>query len=231
MARTMPTAPRSNEAYRPPDRLFRYAADGTAIDSVGWGAGREIFAYGIGSAVLAGAPHFGRSTLYVVRDSLFYVGTNDTYEIKVYSTTGALRTIVRKQHENLSVTTEDIDVLQEERRESLARAPPNIRENARRMFEEMPFPETMPAFGRSGSSARTFHVDALGNVWVMEYNRPGDDSKRWTVFDSDGMLLGTLRVPDDLVISNIGPDYVLGVHRDEDDVEHVRLYELVKPAS
>jgi hypothetical protein len=27
----------------------------------------------------------------------------------------------------------------------------------------------------------------------------------------------------------IGPDYVLGVWRDADDVEHVQMYELVKP--
>ena len=127
------------------------------------------------------------------------------------------------------MTSRDIEVIQKRIEERLNRASSNIPPIARKMFEEMPFPKTMPAFGSSRSSERTFRVDAEANVWIMEYNRPGDDEKRWTVFDSAGMLLGTLRVPDDLIILAIGGDYVLGVRRDELDVEQVVMYELVKP--
>jgi hypothetical protein len=43
------------------------------------------------------------------------------------------------------------------------------------------------------------------------------------------MLLGTLIAPDGLDILDIGSDYVIGVWRDSLDVEHVQLYELIKP--
>lgn len=223
------TAPRADGLHRSPDRLFRYSADGNAIDSVGWGAGREQLRYRLGTGSSLGIiPHFGRSSQYVVRDSLFYVATNDTYEIKVYSMVGTLLSVIRKRHENVPVTSGDIEVIQKQTEERFNRPGSNLSPSTRKIFEETPFHKTMPAFG-SRSLERTFHVDAEDNVWVMEYNRPGHDQKRWTVFDEAGTLLGTTRVPDDLIIMDIGGDYVLGVERDEYDVEHVMMYGLVKP--
>ena len=226
---TIPAAPQRTGLRRTAERLFRFATDGSSMDSVGWGAGRESFAYQTGRGFVGSAPHFGRSTQYAAYGRFFYVADNDTYEIKVYSTAGELQSVIRKKHDNLPVTSSDIEVIQKRVAKRLESITSNMAPVFRQMYQEMPFPEAMPAFGRSDSSERTFHVDALGNVWVMEYNRPGDDSKRWTVFDTAGILLGTLRVPDDLVISNIGPDYVLGVRLDDLDVEHVMMYGLVKP--
>ncbi len=143
-----------------------------------------------------------------------------------------LRAVIRKQHENLPVTSDDIKAIGKRIEERLNRASANISPFARKMFEEMPFPETMPAFGRPVSRTgepRTFHVDTEANVWVLEYNRPGDDRMRWTVFDSEGVLLGTLTAPEGLDILEVGDDYALGLWRDEDDVEYVRMYGLVKP--
>jgi hypothetical protein len=71
--------------------------------------------------------------------------------------------------------------------------------------------------------------DALGNLWVREYTRLSDPSSRWTVFDHEGYWFGTVRLPDGFAPFDIGNDYVLGVWRDADDVEHVRMYGLVKP--
>ena len=228
-APTITTGPSPTGVSQSPDRLFRYAADGSALDSVGWGAGRETFTYRIGRGSMGAPPHFGRSTQYAVYDSLFYIATNDVYEIRTYSISGVLRSVVRKHHENLPVTGDDIEAIGKRSEERLNRASSNTPPFARKMFEELPFPETMPAFGRSGSFERTFHVDTEANVWVLEYNRPADDRVRWTVFDSGGVLRGTLRVPDGLDILDIGHDYVLGLWRDEDEVEHVMMYGLVKP--
>ena len=86
----------------------------------------------------------------------------------------------------------------------------------------MPFPTHMPAYN-------SFLVDADGGLWIEEYNRPGDIGPRWTVFDPDGVLLGPVPFPPRFSPRDIGPDYVLGVWRDADDVEHVQLYDLIKP--
>ena len=53
-------------------------------------------------------------------------------------------------------------------------------------------------------------VDDPGNIWVLEYNRPGDGQPRWTVFDPDGRLLGTLEFPIGFTPHHIGEDFVLG---------------------
>ncbi len=91
----------------------------------------------------------------------------------------------------------------------------------------------MPAFGvrwwRSGYVENPIHVDVVGNLWVRDYNRPGDHSSRWSVFDSEGRFLGPIALPDGLMPLDIGDDYVLGLWRDTDDVDHVRMYDLVKP--
>ena len=90
------------------------------------------------------------------------------------------------------------------------------------VLDDSPIRETMPAFD-------FFVVDRVGNLWVEEYRRPGETVPRWTVFNREGELLGTLSLPDRFVLDDVGNDYVLGRWSDEMDIEHVQLYGLIKP--
>ena len=90
------------------------------------------------------------------------------------------------------------------------------------VLDDSPIRETMPAY-------RSILVDRVGNLWVEEYRRPGDTLPRWTVFNGEGELLGTLSLPDRFVVNDVGNDCVLGRWSDEMDIEHVRLYGLIKP--
>ena len=56
-----------------------------------------------------------------------------------------------------------------------------------------------------------------------------DAASTWTVFDPAGRMLGELSTPPRFQVIQIGDDYVLGVWKDDLDVEHVRLYALAKP--
>jgi hypothetical protein len=47
-----------------------------------------------------------------------------------------------------------------------------------------------------------------------------------TVFDAEGRQLGTLAMPPRFRLTDAGPDYVLGVGRDDMDVEKVQLFRL-----
>ncbi len=85
-----------------------------------------------------------------------------------------------------------------------------------------PPPETMPAF------APDIHVDSELNLWVREYARPGDPNVIWSVFTDAGLFLGKVHMPRMLEILDIGPNVILGLVHDQDDVEYVQLYELVK---
>lgn len=89
-------------------------------------------------------------------------------------------------------------------------------------FARMAVPEKRPAYSR-------LLGDQEGNLWVAEYARDARHVTSWAVFDTEGVLLGTVGMPDRLHVLEIGSDWVLGAWRDELDVEHVRLHELHKP--
>jgi hypothetical protein len=64
---------------------------------------------------------------------------------------------------------------------------------------------------------------------VSDFRLTPDEPGRWTVFDPEGRMLGTVATPARFRVFSIGTDYVLGVWRDDMDVEHVRLFTLEKP--
>jgi hypothetical protein len=51
---------------------------------------------------------------------------------------------------------------------------------------------------------------------------------RWEVFGADGEWLGAVFTPERFAVMEIGADYVLGVFRDEMDVEHMQLLRLIR---
>ena len=64
-----------------------------------------------------------------------------------------------------------------------------------------------------------------GPVTVRTFEGPS----RWDLFDPEGRWLCTVEMPGSFTPLEIGADHVAGVWRDTDDVEHVRLYRLIKP--
>ena len=82
---------------------------------------------------------------------------------------------------------------------------------------------------RAFSSYRGLTVDTDGNLWAELYNVPVDSIPKWMVLDADGRWLGTVTLPKRFSPLDIGPDYILSLWRDADDVEPVQLYDLIKP--
>ncbi len=78
-------------------------------------------------------------------------------------------------------------------------------------------------------------LDAAGNLWVEPHEMYGAAVPPPEVYAPDGTWLGAVALPsgrDGLVANGgleIGDDYVLGVWRDEQGVEYVRMYALEKP--
>jgi hypothetical protein len=100
------------------------------------------------------------------------------------------------------------------------------------MMDEVTFARHLPAYS-------TVLVDADRNLWVSEstlesflsqgFSRVPSSSLSWRVFDPMGRWMGTVVMPARFRPMDIGSDFVLGLWRDADDVEHVRLYRLTKP--
>ena len=71
-------------------------------------------------------------------------------------------------------------------------------------------------------------------LWALEtagHSTGADDDTRWviTLLGPDGFLVAHIAVPLDVDPTHIGRDFLLGRWRGDLDVEHVLLYELVKP--
>ena len=134
---------------------------------------------------------FARSMTTAAWRDLAVVSPNYAYEIRAYSTDGALRRIVRLDHTPIPATRS---------LRTLA-----LGEDLPEHLQAMPLPESLPAF-------RAVMSDALDHLWVREYPVPGRETPGplWTVFDPEGRVLGYIETPPGLVIYEIGADYILG---------------------
>lgn len=161
---------------------------------------------------------FARSTYLAVHRDAVVVATNDTYEIRLFDSTGQLRRVVRRRGEPVPVTPADIDAYREQQLENAAGPNSQFRTLIERQLADAEYPQTMPAY-------TSVLPDAAGRLWVRESTHLGEPP-RWAVYDRDGALMAELTVPERFRPMDIGEDYVLGLMRDELDLERVLLYRL-----
>ena len=175
-----------------------------------------------GGPVMAGPRGFGRSAAVAAVPDGFFYGSSDRFEIGRYDEAGKLLRLVRAPHSPRPVTPADVERFKEIRLQ-VAQDPrrAQVRGLIEKSLAAMPFPETMPAHGE-------IRADPAGGLWVSDYRLSADDPGRWTVFDPEGRMLGTVATPARFRVFEIGTDYVLGVWADDMDVEHVRLFTLEK---
>ena len=174
-----------------------------------------------GVRVISGSPPFARITTTASDEGGVWVGDNDRPEILRYGLDGALQMIVRLPFESVDVTP---DLVQRALAEELEDVDDQEEEDlARQRWEELPIPETLPYF-------EALELDRIGNLWVREFQAPGDPTRTWHVFAAEaGTWLGAVTFPDRVSPLEIGDDYVLARFGDELDVEHVQIWELIKP--
>lgn len=164
---------------------------------------------------------FGKRPQATVAGDLFFLGEQDSFEIKVFRRTGELVKLIRLDREPV-VITEELDQIDIEERIATYARNENSARRLRRVYEEHENPEHFPAHGR-------MVADALGYLWVQEYPIPGEGDPAWLVFDPDGRLAARVSLPTGLNIFEIGSDYVMGEIRDDLDVEYVQLFALDRP--
>lgn len=187
-------------------------AGGREIASLGEHVGSERLGTSGGSR-----PHpFGRSTALAAAREGIYLGSGERFEVRRYAHDGQLARIQRAPAEDLSIGAAMLDAYREER---LARTTESNRPLVERELRDMPLPSGYPAF-------TSMVADAAGYLWVERFRAPGDGTRRWGVFSPDGAFLGHVLVPAELELLEVGDDYVLGVARDAEGVERVRLHTL-----
>lgn len=154
---------------------------------------------------------FGREPVWGVWGDLVAVGVSSRYEIKALDADGSLTRIVRREHNPRAVTSAEVEAHIEGRR--------FFNESNRREYRSVPVAEHFPAF-------TSIMSDALDHLWVREYDLPGQDrpAPLWTVFDSEGRVLGFVETPAGLSIYEIGADFILGKSVSELGVESVQVW-------
>lgn len=203
---------------RDPVDYFRIPAGDAAPAPMGSFPGDESFVIHEGSGVSANQPMFGRRTQVAVGGERFYIAPGDAYRIDEHGANGRLVRSIRVRQPAVRVTTADVERFRHDYLEAVA---PEERPRLERIFARVPVPSTFPAHGR-------ILVDAEGNLWVAAYRRPGEERQTWNVFDPRGRWLGPVVVPGRFRITTAGAGMVMGVARDEQDVEQVQVYSLVR---
>ena len=172
------------------------------------------------------------AALTIAGREVWYHGTAEDFSIRVFDPTGRVLRTLRRPFTRELVSPEDKEAyiqwntsMYRGGREGSKALADQVE---KRLRTETRFAELKPVYS-------SLVEDAEGNLWVehfrwfTKYQAPMPKPTRWSVFDREGRFLGEVEVPASFIISSITNDQVLGFWQDELDVEHVRVYGLIKP--
>jgi hypothetical protein len=204
--------------------LARYSAAGAQSALLGRVPGEEtvtlVSGAGADQMAMRDQVPFGLGTWFAVLGTRLLVADNARYELVERRPDGAVVRLIRRSGEREPVTEAERAAYLERRRGA---TDARFRQAQERMLKSLPFPQHKSWFAG-------VRLDAAGNAWVQRHAAPDADTP-WEVFDAEGRLLGTVTTPAGLRVTQIGPDFVVGVWKDELDVAHVRVHRLRKPAA
>lgn len=173
-----------------------------------------------------GRLRFGRETSLSADDSTFWVTSGDSRILRMDRGGRLLQRVRRADLEPVPVTPDlaDLDLELYMAQEKTHGHDQAQLDGMKRMREEMPVAEFLPAY-------RDLLVDGEHHLWARR--DPGVDDldapSVWDIFEASGRFLGSLELPPRFEPFEIGGDYVLGVLKDELDIEHLQLLALTKP--
>jgi len=198
---------------RVPSPAYRFHPDGSLFGIHPVEPSSEGYYEALDGGFRVRTPLFARSTHLLAGPEILVEASNDSWEIRIREPTGELVRIVRRAFRPAQVT----DAL---RREAIEREVTRVSGEAegdelRRTLQGMPVPDRVPAFAM-------VTVDRRNRIWVAEWGPEarGRDAS-WTVLGPDGEVVARARTPGGLTPQEIGSDYIVGVVRDDLDVERV----------
>jgi hypothetical protein len=159
----------------------------------------------------------GRHFVFATDGSEVYVSTGKPATIEVFSRAGRL---VRAFGIDRPLREVNDALIESTKAQAVAVMVASQRERTARTLEEITYPDEVPAFVG-------IVVDAGGNVWAEEYRTTPGPSV-YEVFDPDGGWLGRVTAPDNIRILQVGSDFVLAQRTDENYVDEVLLYRLLR---
>ncbi|HEU4631543.1 MAG TPA: hypothetical protein VFS08_17445 [Gemmatimonadaceae bacterium] len=197
--------------------FVRIGRDGAVRELAARVPGDERVIHMSPGAVEIVTPPFAPRLVVAADGDRLYAARGDGYELAQYDTTGRLLRLVRVPGLERRVASEDVEAHIE--RVTAGTTDPAARQRRAAGLRALPVRERMPAVAQ-------LVVDDAGRLWAMDFLAPRDSAATWRVFDAEGGYLGTVSMPRTFTVHEIADDRVLGVYRDENDVEQVRVYAL-----
>ena len=203
---------------RDPEALVLYNLEGVRVDSIGPTPGAELYS----TKVLEATPIFGKAALVDTYGGRIYSGASDHMQVEELSPGGDTVRIFRIPDFPLALTPEQVEAERNARLnfplpQGIESLPPYFVE----AVEGMPSPETRPAYA-------DLLVDPAGAVWLRPFRGMSEAGgpEHWLVLGPDGNWLGSVKIPEDFRLMDIGTDEILGVWTDEMDVPHPQVRRL-----
>lgn len=148
---------------------------------------------------------------------VLHVAGGAVAEVRSWDASGELRRVVRWRGVSRPVTS---DMIERYRDEVLI---PSLGEAAspavNRFLAEAPLRDALPMLGSAKMRAAP-----SGELWVQLYHAPWESSAEWLVISDDGRLVARIDIPTRLRVLEVSGHSILGVWRDELDVEQLRWY-------
>jgi hypothetical protein len=185
----------------------------------------------IGGDLVAFAPFFSAA---VFPDHVC-IGRPVRYEVQCLDADAQARQIIRRDLPVLPVTRAARDAVIAAR----SKPGPAVGGHAtpsgaqlEQMALKTPFAESLPAYDwiTGGQDGELWVSDFLLAHHTRPYWEPlpASATRRWNVFARDGTWIAAIDVPARFLLKEAGRDYLLGVTRDDDGVEGVAMYRIVR---
>lgn len=206
---------------RQPGGLFRVDPTDESADSIGVTAGNEVFMHlNSGGGTFAGIPLFGRDAFVTTHAGRILLGDAVDMQVEELTADGVPARILRIPGYPLELSA---GAFEREREARLQQNPDEMPPMILEFYQDLPVPDRRPAYA-------DVKVDPTGSVWLRPFLAPneGGGPETWQVLGPGGAWLGGVEISAGFAVMEIGMDFVLGVYRDELDVEHPQMLRLYR---
>ena len=159
------------------------------------------------------------NTTFLAVGSELWVGIPESRTIAVYDASAKLARQVRVPLEPVQFDAAELRRVRDRRLSAAKSAADSIRVNA--MFGRRESTLGRPAFAR-------LLLGRDGLVWVESFRLDRRSSADYVAIDRAGRVVGRVTSPPGVRFYDFGADYALGVRKDENDVESVELFTIVR---
>jgi len=225
-----------------PRRVMWLSLNSGRLDTLGVFRGSERVEIQIPGQPKAVFP-FSLTPSWATRDSLAYYGSGLRPEVLALSRSGAARSVLRWNARREPIRDEDWAAYEADRARYLETSPEDEKYLVTRRSH--PRPDFKPYFSGEDmgiGSQSGLRFDPQESLWVRRHTfrsllradsreRPIREAESWWVFNAEGRWLGTVDTPSNFLIRFIGDSVLVGISRDEFDVESVVAYRLLKPGT